>query len=250
MIEARALTKAYGKKSVLRGATFTARPGEITLLVGPNGAGKSTIMKLLTGLARPDDGEASIAGFGMARQRLAAQRQFAFLPQMPNFHPRFTCAQIVQFYARLRGLDASRPEEALEAGGLRDVAREQTRTLSGGMRQRLALALLLLPDASVLMLDEPGLSLDGDWRRRMQDLLREQAARGKTILITTHLLAEWNNVAHRCLLCRGGVIEGEMDPGRLTDGLPSFTSAALPNLLTGTPLLNSGGSVSTSPQTA
>jgi ABC-2 type transport system ATP-binding protein len=219
MIAAEKLTKAYHRKQVLCGVTFTARPGEVTLLVGPNGAGKSTIMRVLTGLARADGGHALIVGKDIAREKLAAQRQLSFLPQTPNFHPRFTCAQIVDFYARLRGINRGEREAALDAAGLRDVAHEQTRTLSGGMRQRLGLALLLLPDAPVLLLDEPGISLDPGWRRRLQMLLHDEARRGKTVLVTTHLIGEWNNVAHRCLLCRDGLIERELDPARLSDDL-------------------------------
>lgn len=215
MITAQNLTKTFRKKAALRSVTFTARPGEITLLVGPNGAGKSTTMKVLTGLARADSGHAFIAEKDIVRDRLAAQRALSFLPQTPNFHPRFTCEQIVNFYARLRGVDRTRRAWALETAGLADVAREQTRTLSGGMRQRLGLALLLLPDAPVLLLDEPGISLDPAWRRRLQIILHDEARRGKTVLITTHLIAEWNNVAHRCLLCREGVIERELDPANL-----------------------------------
>lgn len=216
MIAAHALTKSYRRKTVLRGVTFTARPGEITLLVGPNGAGKSTTLKLLTGLARADDGHALIEDKDIVHEKIAAQRLLSFLPQTPNFHPRFTCEQIVSFYARLRGMDHARRAWALEKAGLCDVAREQTRTLSGGMRQRLGLALLLLPDAPVLLLDEPGLSLDPAWRRRLQIILHDEARRGKTVLVTTHLIAEWNNVAHRCLLCRDGVIERELDAGNLS----------------------------------
>src|SRR4030095_5384687 len=117
-----------------------------------------------------------------SREELPSQRQLSFLPQTPNFHPRFTCAQIVDFYARLRGINRGEREAALDAAGLRDVAHEQTRTLSGGMRQRLGLALLLLPDAPVLLLDEPGISLDPGWRRRLQMLLHDEARRGKTVL--------------------------------------------------------------------
>ncbi len=215
MITAQNLTKAFHKNTVLRGVTFTARPGEITLLVGPNGAGKSTTMKVLTGLARSDGGHAFIADKDIVREKIAAQRQLSFLPQTPNFHPQFTCGQIVDFYARLRGVDRARRAWALEETGLTDVTRERTRTLSGGMRQRLGLALLLLPDAPVLLLDEPGLSLDPAWRRRLQTILHDEARRGRTVLITTHLIAEWNNVAHRCLLCRAGVIERELDPANL-----------------------------------
>jgi len=228
MITARDLTKSYRRKPVLRGVTFTARPGEVTLLVGPNGAGKSTTMKVLTGLAHADGGEAFVAGKSILREKLAAQSQLSFLPQTPNFHPRFTCAQIVDFYARLRGIDRAQGDAALETAGLREVAHEQTRTLSGGMRQRLGLALLLLPDAPVLLLDEPGISLDPAWRRRLQIILHDEAHRGKTVLVTTHLIAEWNNVAHRCLLCRDGVIERELDPANLADDfdVPAPRSAA------------------------
>lgn len=215
MITAQNLTKSFRKKAVLRGVTFTAQPGEITLLVGPNGAGKSTTMKLLTGLVPADGGHALIEDKDIVRERIEAQRLLSFLPQTPNFHPRFTCQQIVDFYARLRGVDRSRRAWAMETVGLSDVAREHTRTLSGGMRQRLALAILLLPDAPVLLLDEPGLSLDPAWRRRLQVILHDEARRGKTVLVTTHLIAEWNNVAHRCLLCRAGAIERELDPADL-----------------------------------
>lgn len=219
MIVASELTKAYRQKRVLRGLSFTARPGEITLLIGANGAGKSTTMKVLTGLAAVDGGTAQIAEKDIKCDKLAAQRMLSFLPQTPNFHPRFTCAQIIDFYARLRGLDAPRREFALDIAGLREVVHQPTRTLSGGMRQRLGMALLLLPDAPVLLLDEPGISLDPAWRRRLQNILHEEAGRGKTILVTTHLIGEWNNVADRCLVCREGVIEREIDPAHLTDNV-------------------------------
>jgi len=229
MIVAHALTKSYRRKEVLRSVSFVAQPGEITLLVGPNGAGKSTTLKLLAGLARADGGEAFVGGKDIFRDKLAAQGQLSFMPQMPAFHPRFTCHQIVDFYAGLRGVARSRCESVLAASGLEAVAREQTHTLSGGMRQRLGLALLLLPDAPVLLLDEPGLSLDPDWRRRLQGILHQEAHRGKTVLITTHLIAEWNNVAHRCLLCRDGAIARELDPANLLDDFDEEAPARHPS---------------------
>jgi ABC-2 type transport system ATP-binding protein len=219
MIAVENLEKSYGKKAVLRGVTFRAEPGQITLLVGPNGAGKSTTMRVLTGLVRPDAGRALIGGFEIAREKLCAQNALAYLTQNPSFHPRFTCGQVLDFYARLRGInDLSRCDRALETVGLREAARERTGALSGGMRQRLGLAVLLLPGTPVLLLDEPGLSLDPEWRLRLQTILRDEAHRGKTVLVTTHLIAEWNDVAHRCLLCRRGIIERELDPGNLLSG--------------------------------
>jgi len=181
-------------------------------LVGPNGAGKSTTLKVLAGLIRPTGGLARVNGFDVVIERIKAQRLLAYLPQSPSFHPRLTCLEVLRFYARLRGVLVTRCEAMLELTGLTDVARVRTGKLSGGMRQRLGLALLLLADAPILLLDEPGLSLDPAWRKRLQETLHFEAERGKTVLVTTHLIAEWNNVADRCLLCRDGVIERELDP--------------------------------------
>ena len=212
MIAVDRLTKSYDGKAVLRGITFQAEPEAITLLVGPNGAGKSTTLKVLAGLIRSSGGLARVNGFDVMLDRVSAQRSLAYLPQSPSFHPRLTCLEILRFYARLRGLMKTRCEAMLELTGLTNVARIRTGKLSGGMRQRLGLALLLLADAPVLLLDEPGLSLDPAWRKRLQETLHFEAERGKTVLVTTHLVAEWNNVADRCLLCRDGAIERELDP--------------------------------------
>jgi ABC-2 type transport system ATP-binding protein len=215
MIAAEHLVKNYGRKQVLRDMSILAKAGEITLLVGANGAGKTTTMRVLAGLVRPNAGSTQINSFDIVRDPIQAQRSLSYLPQRPNFHPRLTCAEIMKFYARLRGVALSRFEVMLEQTGLREFERVRIGELSGGTRQRLGLALLLLPDAPVLLLDEPGLSLDPTWRKRLQETLRFEAARGKAVLVTTHLVAEWNNVAHRCLLCCDGKIERELDPKNL-----------------------------------
>ena len=226
MIAVEGLTKSYGRNLVLREMTFSAAPREITLLVGANGAGKSTTMKVLAGLIRPQKGSAHINKIDIVQQRMAAQRSLAYLPQRPSFHPRMTCAEILRFYARLRAVAASRYEAVLDLAGLREFERVRTSALSGGTRQRLGLALLLMPDAPVLLLDEPGLSLDPGWRQRLQDTLRFEAERGKTVLVTTHLVREWNDVAHRCLLCRDGKIERELDPTNLPHNFDEMEQVA------------------------
>lgn len=229
MIVADNLQKSYGRKVVLRGLSVRVEPGELTLLVGSNGAGKTTTMKILAGLARADGGSASICGDDLATARALAQRSLSYLPQNPQFHPRLSCVELLKFYARVRGLDKARCGIVLEQTGLLDSAQERTGVLSGGMRQRLGLALLLLAEAPVLLLDEPGLSLDPGWRTRLQEILREEAARGCAILVTTHLIAEWNGIADRCLLCRDGRIEREIDPTDLPhnfdDAAPSAASS-------------------------
>jgi ABC-type multidrug transport system ATPase subunit len=197
-------------------------------MVGPNGAGKSTTVKVLAGLIRPNAGSARISGFDIAEQTTAAQHSLAYLPQRPSFHPRLTCLEVLRFYARLRGVPLTRCDAMLELTGLNEVARVRTHELSGGMRQRLGIAFLLLADAPVLLLDEPGLSLDPGWRKRLQETLRFESQRGKAVLVTTHLIAEWNNVADRCLLCRDGVIEQELDPSDLLYGFPEIETEADP----------------------
>lgn len=228
MITADNLTKHYGAKRVLDGMCLRADAAAVTLLVGCNGVGKSTTIKVLAGLVRPDSGVARIAGADVTYDRIAAQRSLAYLPQSPSFHPRLTCIEVLRFYARLRGVPESRCDSMLKLQGLTDVARVRTGALSGGTRQRLGIALLLLPDAPVLLLDEPGLSLDPAWRKRLQQALHFEAQRGKTVLVTTHLIAEWNNVADRCLLCRAGKIERQLDPKDLPhdfDELERFAPA-------------------------
>jgi ABC-2 type transport system ATP-binding protein len=238
MILAKNLTKSFGRKPVLRGISLRAASGEVTLMVGPNGAGKSTMVKLLAGLIRPNAGSAWINGFDIVEQTIAAQRLLAYLPQRPSFHPRLTCLEVLRFYARLRGVRLTRCDSILELTGLSDMARTRTQELSGGMRQRLGIAFLLLADAPVLLLDEPGLSLDPGWRKRLQETLHFESRRGKAVLVTTHLIAEWNNVADRCLLCRGGVIEQELDPSDLLHDFPEIEAAALDHNEDETPIVS------------
>ncbi len=221
------LIKSYDRQPVLRGLSMTARSGEVTLLIGSNGAGKTTTLRILAGLSRADGGKAQICGVNIAENRIGAQRHLGFLPQGVAFHPRLTCREVLRFYARLRGIDASRVDEMLRLVGLEAEAGKRSGVLSGGLRQRLGIAVLLLPDAPVLLLDEPGLSLDPEWRERLQSLLRDEAARGKTVLVTTHLLAEWDGVADRCLLCQDGRGAREIDPCHLRKHFESQTEGAI-----------------------
>jgi len=232
MIFAEHLTKSFGRKAILRGISLRADAKQITLMVGPNGAGKSTTLKVLAGLIHPNSGMVQVNGFDIVRQRIGAQRSIAYLPQRPSFHPKLTCLDVLHFYAGLRGVPASRCEAMLQLTGLGDAARMRTEKLSGGMRQLLGVAFLLLADAPVLLLDEPGLSLDPGWRKWLQHKLRFEAERGKTILVTTHLIAEWNDVADRCLLCRDGIIERELDPKNLPDDFSEIDSATEGQIVT------------------
>lgn len=230
MIDISGLTKAYGRHKVLDNLSLSVAPGEVALLVGANGCGKSTTLRILAGLSAPDAGRIVINGRSIDRERSAALAGLSFLPQSPRFHDRLTVQQILSFYARLRGLRSSRIDAVAARWGLDEYRGVVTGQLSGGTRQRLGLAVLDLPDAGILVLDEPGLSLDPDWRRVLQFHLHLEASRGRTILVATHLLGEWEGQADRCLLLDRGHVEREVPSGRLREAFPfSFPHAALAN---------------------
>lgn len=216
------LQKSFGLRRVLTGLDLEVRPGVLTLLVGANGAGKTTALRLIAGLSDPDAGAIAIAGHNLAGARQVALAHLSFLPQAPRFHPRLTVRQTTEFYARLRGRPLAAAALSVEAWGLRDFAGVPTGKLSGGLRQRLALAIFALADAQVLLLDEPGLSLDPVWRERLQQFLRGETDRGRTVLVATHLLGEWEGRADRCLLVEQGRATGELPPHRLRDHFPSL----------------------------
>ncbi len=207
MITFEGISKRYGRTTVLERASFEARAGEVTLLTGPNGAGKSTSLKIIAGLVRPDEGSVRLCDVDLFRQRTAALAHLSYLPQTVSFHPALTPRQIVKFYARLRGARDVKVDALIGSVGLADRIDAPIKELSGGMVQRIGIAVLLLPDAPILLLDEPGISLDPEWREWLQDVLRAEADRGKTVLLTTHYVGEWQQ-ADRELRCENATIGG------------------------------------------
>ncbi|MFV0415268.1 MAG: ABC transporter ATP-binding protein [Chthoniobacterales bacterium] len=217
MILAENLIKSYRRRKILDGLSFRIKKNELTLFVGSNAAGKTTTLKILAGVLKPDSGSVKIDGIDIIQNRREAQKLLSFLPQAVTFDPRLSCRQLLNFYARLRKAPLHRVDKLLEYVGLKEEADKRSHELSGGLRQRLGLAVLLIPDAPVLLLDEPGLSLDPKWRVRLQEILRDEVKNGKTVFVTTHLLGEWEGVADSCLLCRDGKLKGELDPKRIRE---------------------------------
>jgi heme ABC exporter ATP-binding subunit CcmA len=222
MIDVSNLHKSFGEKAVLRGATFSVEPGTITALVGSNGSGKTTTLHLLAGLTAPDAGTARVDGIDVTTDRAAAQEHLAFLPQDVRFHDALTPRQVLRFYAGLRDVDAAdRIDALLQQVALRDAADQACETLSGGMRQRLGLALLELADAPVLLLDEPALSLDPEWRTFLMERLQAHAEAGATVLLATHLIDVWRPLTDRILHCRDGTIRADETGATEATGRPS-----------------------------
>jgi ABC-2 type transport system ATP-binding protein len=212
MIDAHNLHKAFGEAPVLDGASFSVSAGSIAALVGPNGSGKTTTLHVLAGLTTPDAGTATVDGVDVTAHRTAAQERLAFLPQDVRFHSALTPRQVLRFYAGLRDAPTDRLDAPLNRVALTDAADDPCGTLSGGMRQRLGIAVLELADAPVLLLDEPALSLDPEWRTFLMDRLRAHADDGATVLMATHLLDVWTPIVDRVLRCEDGRIrEAETD---------------------------------------
>ncbi len=188
-IAVEALTKRYGAVTAVDDLTFKLTPGRITGFLGPNGAGKSTTMRLLLGLARPDSGRATINGRPYAELRDPQRRVGALLG--PNvFHPGRSGRTALRIAARPARIPGQRVEEVLGLTGLDSAAHRRAGGYSQGMRQRLALAAALLGDPETLILDEPANGLDPEGVHWLRGLLRRLATEGRTIFVSSHLLAE------------------------------------------------------------
>ncbi len=189
MIEVQDLTKSYGGVRAVDAATFTAAPGRVTGFLGLNGSGKTTTLRMLLGLSRPTSGRALING-RRYRDLGRPLREVGAVLEQGLSHPGQTGRGHLVTRAILSGARRSRVDELLEYVGLGGAAGQRTAEYSLGMRQRLAVATALLGDPAVLVLDEPANGLDPEGVAWLRRLLREHAARGGTVLISSHLLAE------------------------------------------------------------
>jgi ABC-2 type transport system ATP-binding protein len=202
-IAVEALTKRYRTVTAVDDLTFELAPGRITGFVGPNGAGKSTTMRLLLGLARPDSGRATINGRPYAELRDPLRHVGALLD--PNvFHPGRSGRTALRIAARPAQIPGQRVEEVLHLTGLGAAAHRRAGGYSQGMRQRLALAAALLGDPETLILDEPANGLDPEGVAWLRGLLRRLAAEGRTIFVSSHLLAELAQTADDVVVINRG----------------------------------------------
>ena len=212
--------------------SLTVRPGEVFGLLGPNGSGKSTIIKLLLGLLEPTAGGCAI--FGVPSGRVEARRDVGYLPEAPNFYRFLTGRELVTFYGRLCGLAGSglrsKVEEVVALVGLAGAADRRVGTYSKGMLQRIGLAQALVHDPRLLILDEPTAGVDPVGSAEMAELILALKARGKTVLITSHLLGQIEELCDRvAILDRGGLVaEGEVAELAGATGRLSFETEVLP----------------------
>jgi ABC-type multidrug transport system ATPase subunit len=198
-------SKRYGRKHVLQDVSLEAGAGTVLALLGPNGAGKTTLFKCILGVTAYE-GEISICGVPVNSDGKEARRHVGYLPQGPAFNDRDTCREALRFLAELKSVPDARAASLLERVGLADQANERVGHLSGGMRQRLALAAALLADPPLLLLDEPTASLDIESRAKLTALMLELKDDGKTILLSTHQFDGLDTVADEMVLLDEGKI--------------------------------------------
>ena len=202
-------TKTYGHVEALKAVSFAIEPGSLVAMLGPNGAGKTTSINLMLGLRQPTSGKALIFGANprhtTTRQRFGAMLQESGVPQLLKVR------ELVDLFRSYypRPLEA---HVAIALAGLDEKRDEQVRNLSGGQQQRLYFALAICGDPDILFLDEPTVGLDVEGRRVFIDAIRDFAARGKTILLTTHYLEEADELAQRIIVVDRGRVVADASP--------------------------------------
>jgi ABC-2 type transport system ATP-binding protein len=207
-VETRELTKRYGDFVALDRLTIAVDRGQILGFVGPNGAGKTTTIKILVGLARPTGGSARIAGVDCAREPRKIKRLVGYMPDTFGSYDNMRVAEYLDFFGAAFGIPrrdrGRRIGDALDAAGAAKVRDLYVETLSHGMKQRVGLARTLLHEPEVLILDEPANGLDPQARIEMRQVLLDLADRGKTLLVTSHVLPELARVCHRVAIITRG----------------------------------------------
>jgi ABC-2 type transport system ATP-binding protein len=219
-VSASELTLRYGRTTALAGVSFGLRGG-VTGLLGPNGAGKTTLLRIVATAIPPDHGELSVLGADprTGPGRLAVRRRLGYLPQDPGFHPNFTAFEFVDYVAILKELTQrrARHEEVrrvLSVVGLDNQRGKRIKALSGGMRQRVALAAALVGRPDLLILDEPTAGLDPEQRLRFRELIAE-LGEGRTVLLSTHQTEEVMMLCQHVIVLDRGAVRFEGRPAQL-----------------------------------
>ena len=232
VLEFSGITKRFGAVTAVSDFSARVEPGRVTGFLGPNGAGKTTTLRVLLGLVRPTSGSATIGGVAYASLHQPLQTVGAVL-EASSFHPGRTAANHLKVYAQAAGLPLARVDETLALVGLADVGGRKVGGFSLGMRQRLGLAYALLGDPGVLVLDEPANGLDPEGIKWMRGFLRRLAREGRTVFVSSHMLAEVQQTVDSVLIIsRGrlvyqGALEGLADPSEFATVVDSPDRAGL-----------------------
>ena len=209
MIQVDQLSKQYGRFQAIEGVTFQISRGEVVGFLGPNGAGKSTTMRILCGCIGATSGQALIDGKSVLTHPLEVKKRIGYLPETPPLYPNMTVRDYIRFAAQIKDvveIDTA-VERAIQQVGLEDVAHRVIDHLSKGYRQRVGLAQALVHQPDVLVLDEPVSGLDPEQRKEIRDLLTELAAGDRTVILSSHVLGEVEDICDRVIIIQEGRIK-------------------------------------------
>ena len=213
------LSRRFGDVLAVDDVSFTIAEGETYGLLGPNGAGKTTTISMITGVLSPDAGEVLVAGQPMSTRAIAAKRLVGYVPQELALYPDLSGRENLRFFASLYGAKRSRVDHVLDVVGLSDRANDLAREYSGGMKRRLNVAIGLLHEPKLLVLDEPTAGVDPQSRNQIMDNVRALAADGMAILYTTHYMEEAERLCDRVGIIDSGRLVAEGTQRQLVERL-------------------------------
>jgi ABC-type multidrug transport system ATPase subunit len=222
MIHVESLTKRYGKLTALDDVSIDVYRGETIALLGPNGSGKSTFLKVIVGLVIPERGMVEINGTDAIKYQLKTKRVISYLPQRVFLPAELSAEEVLRYYARLRRADESTISDLLSLSGIKGYSKKRVGQFSGGMLQRLALAVIRLGDSEIYLLDEPTVNLDLEGLAVFKEFVRILKQAGKTIIIATHTLTEAELFADRIAFLKSGrliALEDSVSIRRLSDNV-------------------------------
>lgn len=219
MIRYRAFTKRFGAQLAVDALSLEVGRGEVVALLGPNGSGKTTTLKAAAGLIRATSGEVTLGDPPRPAADAAARDVLSFLPQKVSFPEALTGAEVVEFYRRLRGAPVERVPKVLRFASLNGAGARAVGTYSGGMVQRLGLAVALLAEAPVFLLDEPTAALDPDGLCAFYGLVERARQDGRAVLFTSHHLGDVERLADRFAVLVGGRLAASLSASELKDRL-------------------------------
>ncbi|NTW67688.1 MAG: ABC transporter ATP-binding protein [Nitrospirae bacterium] len=211
------LTKRYGNLLAVNGVSFTVRTGEVFAFLGPNGAGKTTTVEIIETIRAPTSGQVSLLGMDVTKRKRDIVPRIGVLPQGFSSFDRITVRETLQYYSRLFSCANTDIDGLIELVNLKDKTREQYKNLSGGLKQRLGIAIALVNDPEVLFLDEPTTGLDPRSRHEVWNLLLGLKEKGKTVFLTTHYMEEAEFLADTVAIISKGKIIAMGSPGALIE---------------------------------
>ncbi len=222
VIEVEKLTKRYGELRAVNGISFNVRKGEVFALLGPNGAGKTTTVEIINTIRTPTSGKVRLLGMDVTKQKHGIVRRIGVLPQGFSSFDRLTVKETLQYYARLFSHKNTDIDGLIALVNLTDKTKELYKNLSGGLQQRLGIAIALVNEPEVVFLDEPTTGLDPRARREVWDVLQGLKQKGTTVFLTTHYMEEAELLADTVAIIAKGKITAMGSPGELIEGNANF----------------------------